>query len=53
MDINQEKNKIAEAMMDVLALAGYDIIDGNRTGIIIRNNKEDRDYKIKIEELIL
>lgn len=45
------KQEIFDIIESSLALAGYDVIDGDRDNVIIRHGESDTDYEIKIEEL--
>lgn len=41
------------SILDVsIALSGYKVMDGGRDGFVIRNAHTDRDFEIKITELV-
>lgn len=44
--------RIFDAMEKALALEGFKLLDGNDDTLIIREPKEDRDYQIKVEEIV-
>lgn len=50
-----EKDVVKEILeiIDVaVAKVGYKVLDGDAESIIIRNPKTDRDFEIKVEEII-
>lgn len=49
---NGEKSEIIDVIENALARAGYDILDVEPNAITIRNTKEDKNFEIRIEEVI-
>ena len=47
------KVRIFDVMESALALAGYEIMDGDRDSVIIRHCTSDSDFEIKVDEIIL
>jgi hypothetical protein len=41
---------VLEVVSNALALAGYNVLDGDRECVIIRHSESDTDYKVTIEE---
>jgi len=46
------KEKIFEVIDHALDLAGFDILDGDRDSVIVRDAGNDLDFEIKVEELV-
>ena len=46
------ESDIFEVIECALAKAGYKILDGDYDSIIIRHTNSDRDYEVKIVEII-
>lgn len=44
---------IFDIIENALAKAGYKILDGDTDAVIVRDCKSDKDYEIKVKELVL
>ena len=44
--------EILEHVETALALAGYEILDGDNDSLIIRHASSDTDYEVKVSEII-
>lgn len=49
---SKKQDDLLTTIENLLSIAGYKILDGDNSSIIIRNPSKDIDYEIKIEELI-
>lgn len=46
------ESDIFEVIEKALALAGYRVLDGGRSSIVIRHPNSDSDYEISVAEMI-